>query len=313
MRGCFGGCTFCSITLHQGRPIQSRSSDSILRELKTIAQSPGFSGQISDIGGPTANMYGMQCSSPKAQASCRRPSCIYPSICKLLNTSHKSLIELMQAGRKIEGIRKINIASGIRMDLAQRDPEYLDEIIRYHVGGHLKVAPEHCSNRVLALMKKPDRKNFESFSRIFREISARAGKEQYLVPYFISSHPGSGIPEMIELALFLKKNDYRPLQVQDFIPGPMDVATCMYYSGLDPQTLRPVYSARSEVERRDQRVLLQYFKAENWKDVHRILIEAGRKDLIGSRPGCLIGAKPPPGAWKKKSDPRRPRNKRNRS
>ena len=306
MRGCFGGCTFCSITLHQGRPIQSRSQESVVEEIRHITKSPGFGGHISDLGGPTANMYRMRCSKPEVEAICRRPSCVHPTICKLLDTSHKALIGLMRSSRQVQGVKKINIASGIRMDLAAKDREYIHELVEHHVGGHLKVAPEHCSDSVLSLMKKPPQDTFEDFSKKFREVSKRVGKEQYLVPYFISSHPGSGVNEMIDLAVFLKKNGYKPLQVQDFIPAPMDVATCMYYTGLDPHTMEKVFSAKRLTDRKVQQVLLQFFKPENWAEVRRILLEAGRKDLIGSGPGCLISAKPPQGAWRG-SDPKRRR------
>ena len=305
MRGCFGGCTFCSITLHQGRPVQSRSRESVVSEIHHIAKSPGFGGHISDLGGPTANMYRMRCSNPEVEAICRRQSCVHPTICKLLDTSHKPLIGLMRSSRGVQGVKKVNIASGIRMDLARQDREYLDELVEHHVGGHLKVAPEHSSDSVLNLMKKPPQCTFEDFSKKFREVSRRVGKEQYLVPYFISSHPGSGIDEMIDLAVFLKKNGYKPLQVQDFIPAPMDVATCMYYTGIDPHTTKKVFSAKRPTDRQVQRVLLQFFKPENWSEVRRILLEAGRKDLIGSGPECLISAKPPQGAWRGEGPKRR--------
>lgn len=310
MRGCFGGCTFCSITLHQGRPIQSRSRESVLEEIRHIAKSPGFGGHISDLGGPTANMYRMRCSKPEVEAICRRPSCVHPTICKVLDTSHKPLIGLMRECRRVEGVKKVNIASGIRMDLARQDREYLGELVEHHVGGHLKVAPEHSSDTVLSLMKKPSQHTFEDFSEKFREVSRRVGKEQYLAPYFISSHPGAGVEEMIDLAVFLKKNGYRPLQVQDFIPAPMDVATCMYYTGLDPHTMKRVFSAKKLTERKVQRVLLQFFKPENWAEVRRILLEAGREDLIGSGPGRLIPAKPPQGAWRTKGRGRRDRDRK---
>ncbi|MCD4750004.1 MAG: YgiQ family radical SAM protein [Thermoanaerobaculales bacterium] len=307
MRGCFGGCTFCSITLHQGRPIQSRSRESVVAEISHIAERPGFGGHISDLGGPTANMYRMRCSKPEVEAMCRRPSCVHPTICKILDTSHKPLIGLMRESRRVQGVKKVNIASGIRMDLARQDREYLEELVEHHVGGHLKVAPEHSSDTVLSLMKKPPQHTFEDFSEKFREVSRRVGKEQYLVPYFISSHPGSGVKEMIELAVFLKKNGYKPLQVQDFIPAPMDVATCMYHTDLDPHTMKRVFSAKRLTDRKVQRVLLQFFKPENWAEVREILLKAGRKDLIGSTPGCLISAKPPQGAWRKEG--RRTRTK----
>ncbi len=292
MRGCFGGCTFCSITLHQGRAIQSRSKESVLAEVRGLASSPDFKGQISDLGGPTANMYRMRCSQPETEAKCRRLSCVSPKICKLLDTSHAPLVELMRESRKVKGIKKVQIASGIRMDLARNEPEYLSELVKHHVGGHLKVAPEHVSDNVLAMMKKPAQSTFEEFSERFRTASKRAGKDQFLVPYFIASHPGSGLTEMIELALFLKKNGHRPRQVQDFIPAPMDIATCMYHTGLDPETLKPVQVATRPSDRSLQRALLQFFLPENYFEVKKALTLAGRADLIGDGPECLIPARP---------------------
>jgi len=296
MRGCFGGCTFCSITLHQGRAIQSRSRDSVLNEIRDLAGRDGFKGHVSDIGGPTANMYRMHCTKPEVEAICRRLSCVHPKICKLLSTDHAPLVDLMRRSREVPGVKKVHVASGIRMDLVRDEPEYMEELVRHHVGGHLKVAPEHTSDRVLSCMKKPPQHTFEAFAARFKETSAQCGKEQYLVPYFIASHPGSGVQEMIELAVQLKKNGYRPRQVQDFIPAPMDVATCMYYTGLDPYTMKPVPVARKMKARRVQRALLQYFKPENWFEVRDALTGAGRQDLIGDRPECLIPARPPRGA-----------------
>lgn len=293
MRGCFGGCTFCSITAHQGRIIQSRSQDSVLREIQRLTEDPEFKGIVSDIGGPTANMYQMRCTRPEVEAKCKRLSCVHPTICKLLGTDHGPLIELMRKARQTPGIRRVLVASGIRMDLAQLSPEYLRELAAHHVGGHLKVAPEHTDPGVLERMKKPPIDNFQSFAQAFRKASDKAGKpKQYLVPYFIASHPGSDLKAMIDLALFLKRNGYRPDQVQDFIPAPLDIATCMYYTGIDPFTKEPVYVARDLKNRRMQRALMQFFKPENWFEVRKALLEAGRVDLIG---GCngLIPAHPP--------------------
>jgi uncharacterized radical SAM protein YgiQ len=296
MRGCFGGCTFCSITMHEGRVIQSRSPRSILAEVKAVAADPGFKGTISDLGGPTANMYRMRCTRPEVEAKCRRLSCIHPTICKLLGTDHGPTIELMRAARGVKGVERVHIASGIRMDLANRDPRYVDELVTHHVGGHLKVAPEHTSERVLELMKKPGHREFETFASTFKQASKRAGKEQYVVPYFIASHPGSTVADMIELAVFLKAHGYRPRQVQDFIPAPMDLATCMYHTGLDPLTQQPVDTVTKLRDRRTQRALMQFFEPANWFVVHRALVEAGRRDLIGSGRQCLIPATPPPEA-----------------
>ncbi len=293
MRGCFGGCTFCSITTHQGRTIQSRSRQSILNELERMSSDPEFKGIVSDIGGPTANMYEMKCTRPEVEAICRRQSCVYPTICRLLGTDHGPLIELMREARSIEGIRKIFVASGIRMDLAQRSPKYIRELVKHHVGGLLKVAPEHTDPEVLDRMRKPTVDDFEGFARVFQRESKRAGKRQHLVPYFIASHPGSDLDAMIDLAIFLKQNGYRPDQVQDFIPAPLDVATAMYYTGIDPFTKRPVHVARHLRDRKLQRALLQFFKPENYFEVRRALEQAGRRDLIGEGCDCLIPSRPP--------------------
>jgi len=294
MRGCFGGCTFCSITAHQGRIIQSRSQDSILREVRTMAAQPDFKGTISDIGGPTANMYQMRCSRPEVEAKCKRLSCVHPTICKLLGTDHGPLRELMDRARHEPGIRKVLVASGIRMDLAQRDPQYMADLATHHVGGHLKVAPEHTDPHVLELMKKPDNLDFEGFAKEFKKASAKAGKpKQFIVPYYIASHPGSDIHSMIDLALFLKRNGYRPDQVQDFIPAPFDIATCMYYTGIDPFTKLQVNVARGIKDRKAQRALMQFFKPENYFTVREALLQAGRGDLIGGGCDCLIPSNPP--------------------
>ncbi len=296
MRGCFGGCTFCSITAHQGRIIQSRSQKSILSELKILSQKSDFKGVVSDLGGPTANMYEMKCTRPEVEQKCKRLSCVHPKVCKLLGTDHGPLIELMRKSREVEGLRKVLVASGVRMDLAQQSPEYLQELAAHHVGGHLKVAPEHTDPEVLNRMKKPEINDYESFDQEFQKASRRAGKAQYTVPYFIASHPGSDLKSMIHLALFLKRNGYRPDQVQDFIPAPFDIATCMYYTGLDPFTGEEVYVAKHLRDRKLQRALLQFFKPENYFEVRDALLKAGRKDLIGSGCDALIPAEPPKAA-----------------
>jgi uncharacterized radical SAM protein YgiQ len=293
MRGCFGGCTFCSITAHQGRIIQSRSQESVLNEVRLMTENPKFKGIVSDVGGPTANMYQMRCTRPEVEAICRRQSCVHPTICKLLGTDHGPLIQLMRQARIVPGIRKILVASGIRMDLAARDPEYMRELTEHHVGGLLKVAPEHTDPDVLNKMRKPAIDHFASFSQQFAEQSRRAGKKQHLVPYFISSHPGSDLNAMIDLAVFLKRTGYRPDQVQDFIPAPLDVATCMYYTGMDPFTKKPVHIARKLRERKLQRALMQFFKPENYFEVREALRQADRQDLIGSGCDCLIPSRPP--------------------
>jgi len=293
MRGCFGGCTFCSITAHQGRIIQSRSKESVLTEIRKMTEDTDFKGVVSDIGGPTANMYHMKCSKPEVEAVCRRQSCVHPKICKLLGVDHKPVIELMREARNLPGVKKVLVASGIRMDLARTSPEYLKELTAHHVGGKLKVAPEHVDAGVLNNMRKPKNNDFEHFTEVFEKESKRVGKKQFIVPYFIASHPGSDINAMIELALFLKRNGYKPDAVQDFIPAPLDVATTMYYTGLDPFTKKPVYIAKTMKERKSQRALMQFFKPENYFEVREALREVGRMDLIGDGCDSLIPSKPP--------------------
>ncbi|HUT09513.1 MAG TPA: YgiQ family radical SAM protein [Thermoguttaceae bacterium] len=300
MRGCFGGCTFCSLTLHQGRVIQSRSQASILGEIRRVVEAADSTGTISDVGGPTANMYAMNCGRPEIRRKCRRLSCIHPSICKLLRTDHGPLIELMKAARREKGVKRVLVASGVRMDLANRSTAYISHLARHHVGGLLKVAPEHCEAEVLRRMKKPPIEQFEQFAEKFRRESASADKEQYLVPYFLAGHPGCDLPAMISLALYLKRHGYRPEKVQDFIPAPMDVATCMYHTGIDPISGEPVHVPKGARERRLQRALLQYWKPENYDDVHRALAQANRLDLIGEGPDCLIPARRGSGVFESK-------------
>jgi len=297
MRGCFGGCTFCSITAHQGRVIQSRSQESILKEITAMGADPAFKGTVSDIGGPTANMYQMRCTRPEVEAKCHRLSCVHPTICKLLGADHGPVLELMRASRAVPGVARVNVASGIRMDLARRDPRYVRELAAHHVGGHLKVAPEHVDPFTLDLMKKPGPADFDAFAVEFAKASEQAGKpKQFLVPYYISSHPGSTAKAMIELAIYLKQNGYKPRQVQDFIPAPMDIATCMYYTGLDPVNMKEVPVVRAVRERKVQRALMQFFKPENYFEVREALLAAGRRDLIGSGCDALIPGEPPPEA-----------------
>lgn len=293
MRGCFGGCTFCSITAHQGRTIQSRSKESIIGELETLAKDKQFKGTVSDIGGPTANMYQMKCTKPEVEAVCRRQSCVHPKICKLLGVDHQPIIDLMRESREVDGVKKVLVASGIRMDLARQSPEYIKELTRHHIGGHLKVAPEHVDPDVLNKMRKPSGDDFEFFTEVFKEESKAAGKKQYLIPYFIASHPASDLEAMINLAVFLKQNGYKPDQVQDFIPAPLDVATCMYYTGLDPFTGKEVFIAKKLRDRKMQRALMQFFKPENYFEVREALRETGRTDLIGDGCDSLIPSKPP--------------------
>ena len=293
MRGCFGGCTYCSITAHEGRIIQQRSKESIVREVDRMSADRDFKGVVSDIGGPTANMYRMRCSKPEVEAICRRLSCVHPTVCSLLGTDHDPLIDVMREVRSRDGVKKVLVASGVRMDLAQRSPEYMRELVTHHVGGHLKVAPENTDPETLQYMKRPGIDSFQSFVKRFQEASREAGKEQYVVPYFVSAHPGSDVHAMIDLAIFLKRNGYKPQQVQDFIPAPLDISACMYHTGIDPITKKPVYVAKFLRDRKLQRALMQFFKPENYFLVRRALFDAGRADLIGDGCDALIPSTPP--------------------
>jgi uncharacterized radical SAM protein YgiQ len=295
MRGCFGGCTFCSITEHEGRIIQNRSAPSVLRELRALKRNPEFHGVVSDLGGPTANMYQMRCEDEKYESRCRRLSCVHPGICEHLKTDHGPLIELMSLVRKEPGIKHVHVASGVRTDLVvdgERGQEYLEELTKHHVGGQLSVAPEHVSDETLRLMKKPPIESYDRFTDAFRCASQAAGKEQYLVPYFISGHPGSTLHDMIEQALYLKKKGYRPRQVQDFIPTPMSLAATMYHTGIDPLTMKPCYTAKGLREKRLQKALLLYWDPEQHELVREALALAGRTDLIGTRPEHLVPPAP---------------------
>jgi len=295
MRGCFGGCTFCSITEHEGRVIQNRSADSVLRELRAMRRQGEWNGVVSDLGGPTANMYQMRCEDEKYESKCRRLSCVHPDICKHLKTDHGPLIDLMRLVRKEPGVKHVHVASGVRTDLVvdgTRGQEYLDELTRHHVGGQLSVAPEHVSEDTLRLMKKPPIESYDRFTEAFRCASQAAGKEQYLIPYFISGHPGSTLADMIAQAQYLKKKGYRPRQVQDFIPTPMSLAATMYHTGLDPITMQPCYTAKGLREKRLQKALLLYWDPEQHDLVREALTLAGRTDLIGTRPEHLVPPAP---------------------
>jgi uncharacterized radical SAM protein YgiQ len=293
MRGCFGGCTFCSITEHEGRIIQSRSEESVLREVRQLSRMDGFSGVLTDLGGPTANMYKMACKDDKIESSCRRLSCVHPGICENLVTDHAPLIQLMKKVRSEKGIKRVFIASGVRYDLAERSPEFIEELAKHHTGGQLSVAPEHNESGVLDKMKKPGIASYERFAQAFCQASEKAGKEQYLVPYFISGHPGSTLDDAVSLAVYLKQHDMRPRQVQDFIPTPMAIATTMFYTGVDPLTGEPVYTARDMREKRMMKALIFYWDAQHWPLAREALRKAGRADLIGRHPGALV---PPEGA-----------------
>ncbi|MBD1568744.1 YgiQ family radical SAM protein [Aliivibrio sp. S10_S31] len=295
MRGCFGGCSFCSITEHEGRIIQNRSKESILNELEEIRDKvPGFTGTISDLGGPTANMYRLGCSVPKAEATCRRPSCVFPKICEKLNTDHKHTIDLYREARKVKGVKKVLIASGVRYDLAIESPEYVRELVTHHVGGYLKIAPEHTEKGPLDLMMKPGMGTYDRFKTMFEKYSQEAGKKQYLIPYFISAHPGTEDEDMLNLALWLKKNNFECDQVQNFYPSPMCNATSMYYSETNPlkrvkyKKREDVPVAKGERQRRLHKALLRYHDPKNWKLIRETLINMGKKHLIGDKPNCLV-------------------------
>jgi uncharacterized radical SAM protein YgiQ len=281
MRGCFGGCTFCSITEHEGRIIQSRSEASVLREVRALSRMDDFRGTITDLGGPTANMYKMTCKDEKTESACRRLSCVHPGICENLVTDHDPLIDLMKKVRQEKGIKKVFIASGVRYDLAERSPEFVHELARHHTGGQLSVAPEHSDPKVLDKMKKPGIQSYERFAQAFCQASEEAGKQQFLVPYFITGHPGSTLKDTIELARYLKQNGMRPRQVQDFIPTPMAMATCMYHTGIDPLTMEPVYTAKDLREKRMMKALIFYWDEQHWPLAREALKKAGRRDLIG--------------------------------
>ena len=296
MRGCYGGCSFCSITEHEGRIIQSRSEDSIIREIEEIRDSvPGFTGIISDLGGPTANMYMLRCQSPRAEQTCRRASCVYPEICQHMDTNHEPTIKLYRRARDLKGIKKILIASGVRYDLAVQDPRYIKELATHHVGGYLKIAPEHTENGPLSKMMKPGMGSYDRFKELFDTYSKQAGKEQYLIPYFISAHPGTEDEDMVNLALWLKKHRFRLDQVQNFYPSPLANSTTMYYTGKNPLAKvdyksEEVAIPKGDRQRRLQKALLRYHDPANWPMIRSALEEMGLKHLIGSRRECLVPA-----------------------
>ncbi len=294
MRGCFGGCTFCSITEHEGRRISSRSPESILKEVRALRRMDGFAGVVSDLGGPTANMYQMACKDERIENACRRLSCVHPGICENLVTDHGPLIQLMKRVRREEGVKKVVIASGVRYDLAERSPEFVKELALHHTGGQLSVAPEHSNPEVLDKMKKPGIESYERFEEQFQCASEGGNRNQFLVPYFISGHPGSTLAAMVDLALWLKSRNMRPRQVQDFIPTPMSIATAMYHTGLDPLTRTPVFTAKDLHEKHLQKALIMYWDPTWHDDAREALTKVGRRDLIGAGPHCLV----PPAAGK---------------
>jgi len=299
MRGCFGGCTFCSITEHEGRIIQSRSEESILREIEEIRDKvDGFTGVISDLGGPTANMYRLSCKSEEIEKNCRKLSCVYPGVCENLNTDHSALIQLYRKARNLRGVKKILIGSGLRYDLAVKSPEYVKELVQHHVGGYLKIAPEHSEENVLSKMMKPGMGAYDEFKRMFEKFSAEAGKKQYLIPYFIAAHPGTTDEDMVNLALWLKRNDFRLDQVQTFTPTPMAMATAMYHSGKNP--LRKVTPDSEAVPipkagniRKLHKAFIRYHDPQNWPMLREALKKMGRADLIGNGKKHLVPAYQP--------------------
>jgi uncharacterized radical SAM protein YgiQ len=300
LRGCFGGCSFCSITEHEGRVIQSRSERSILGEIERIRDlTPGFTGNISDLGGPTANMYRMACKTREIEAACRKPSCVYPDICDNLGTDHGPLVKLYRKARAIRGVKRIFIASGVRYDLAVRSPEWIRELAQHHTGGYLKIAPEHTEDGPLAQMMKPGIGAYDRFKELFDRYSEEAGKEQYLIPYFIAAHPGTTDEDMLNLALWLKRNGFRPDQVQAFLPSPMASATAMYHTGLDPlvslKARRRVSVVKGLAHRRLHKAFLRYHDPENWPVLREALQRMGRADLIGGGKHQLVPSWQPAG------------------
>lgn len=294
MRGCFGGCTFCSITEHEGRIIQSRSEDSVIREIEEMRDKvKGFTGIVSDLGGPTANMYRIGCKSPEIEAACRKPSCVYPGICQNLHTDHGPLIKMYRRARALKGVKKILIGSGLRYDLAIKSPEYIKELVTHHVGGYLKIAPEHTEAGPLSKMMKPGIGTYDRFKQLFEQASAEAGKKQYLIPYFIAAHPGTSDEDMMNLAVWLKKNGFRADQVQTFYPSPMATATAMYHSNKNPlkkvtRDSEAVDIVRGERRRRLHKAFLRYHDANNWPVLREALKSMGRADLIGNGKHHLI-------------------------
>ena len=294
MRGCFGGCSFCSITEHEGRIIQSRSEQSIIDEIEQIRDRvPGFTGVISDLGGPTANMYKLRCKSKKAESTCRRLSCVYPDICKHMDTDHTPTIELYKKARDVKGVKKILIASGVRYDLAVEDPRYVKELVTHHVGGYLKIAPEHTEDGPLSKMMKPGMGAYDKFKELFDKYSKEAGKKQYLIPYFISAHPGTKDEDMVNMALWLKAHDFKLDQVQNFYPSPMANATTIYHTEMN--SLRNIKNNTEQVpvpkgarQRRLHKAILRYHDPAGWPMIREALRKMGKANLIGKGPNCLV-------------------------
>lgn len=305
-RGCSGGCSFCALTLHQGKDVISRSHESVVREVRDLASQRGFNGVVSDLGGPTANMFHMRCNSEEANKVCRRVSCLHPVRCKHYGTDHAAYKKLLLEVRTLPGVKRVFVNSGLRYDLAALDGDFVEEIAKHHVSGTLTTAPEHVSARSLHFMRKPEIAHFQSFMERFKKASADAGKKQLVVPYFQCAHPGTGPTEAIELAMYMKRNGLVCRQVQTFMPTPGTISTAMYVSGVDPYTKAPVYVARGHKERSRQRSLMFYWKREEWPAIREALIAWNRRDLIGSGPECLVPPGPSKGSWVRGNRPVEP-------
>ena len=293
-RGCFGACNFCALTLHQSRTVTSRSKQSILREARRLTQSPRFKGYIHDIGGPTANFRHPACQKQLACGACPDRRCLAPDPCPNLEVDHTEYLDILREVRALPGVKKVFVRSGLRFDymLLDKDPSFFEELVKYHVSGQLKVAPEHISDNVLRCMGKPSQAVFDAFCEQYAALNRKWGLKQYLVPYLMSSHPGSRLEDAVALARYLKSHRLHPEQVQDFYPTPGTISTAMYYTGIDPVSGKPVYVARSPEEKAQQRALLQFFRPQNYEKVRAALLAAGRPDLIGSGPECLVPAAP---------------------
>ena len=302
-RGCFGGCSFCALTFHQGRIVQTRSHESIIKEAVNMTKNPDFKGYIHDVGGPTANFRHMACKKQEKYGACPEKQCLFPKLCKNLVVDHKDYLDLLAKLRNIEGVKKVFVRSGIRFDyvMADKDDRFLKELCRYYISGQLRVAPEHISDNVLKLMGKPENSVYEAFINKYRKVNNLTGKEQYLVPYLMSSHPGSTMKDAIALAEYIRDIGYMPEQVQDFYPTPSTISTCMYYTGVDPRNMEKVYVPRNPHEKAMQRALIQYRKPENYDLVKEALIKGHREDLIGFSEKCLIRPRKPASDTDKKS------------
>lgn len=302
-RGCSGGCSFCALTLHQGKDVVSRSHESVIREVDALTKQPGWNGVLSDLGGPTANMFHMRCTSEEANKVCRRVSCLHPVRCKFYGTDHEPYKELLREVRSMPGVKRVYVNSGLRYDLAALDDEFVEEIAQHHVSGTLTTAPEHVSPKVLNAMRKPELTHFQDFVDRFKKASADVGKKQLMVPYFQCAHPGCGPEEAVDLAIYLKKNNLQVRQVQTFMPTPGTISTAMYVSGVDPYTKKPIYVARGHKERSRQRSMLFWWKREEWPAIREALLAWGRGDLIGNGPDFLVPPGPVRGAWMTRGGP----------